>query len=85
MLIYPMNWYQHLRRRPAARAAGESFFAVRMLHEKDRRPKLSCPNCDSAPAIAPIRSRYRKAGSVEHDWHCNACGNEWTTSTAVPE
>jgi hypothetical protein len=42
-----------------------------------------CGRCNADPPTAPIRSRYRDPRMVEHDWCCNACGNEWTTSTQV--
>jgi len=41
------------------------------------RPK--CPRCNSAVLVAE-ESRLTAAGSIEHDWLCDDCGNTFNTS-----
>lgn len=41
-----------------------------------------CPACGVRHPIAPVGSRHLAPDRIEHDWHCDSCGHDWTTSLA---
>jgi hypothetical protein len=59
-------------------------YGIQETNSKDDCATDACAKCGANRPIALTLSRYRDSGSIEHDWRCSACGNEWTTSTQVP-
>jgi hypothetical protein len=39
-----------------------------------------CPACGLRHPIAPVGSRHLEPDGIQHDWHCDACGHDWTTT-----
>lgn len=39
-----------------------------------------CPACGVRHPIAPVGSRHLAPDLIQHDWHCDACGHDWTTT-----
>jgi ribosomal protein S27AE len=55
--------------------------ACRALSATDlRRPK--CPSCGSVLLVAE-HSTFNADGGIRHNWSCDECGREFTTSIRV--
>jgi hypothetical protein len=82
MVSYPIEWHRKVTRNWLARSARETAKPAVIAENSDDDFSACCPGCNAGP-IAPIRSRYRGPGWVEHVWVCNTCSEEWTTSLQV--
>ncbi len=86
MVFYPAEWQRKVTRKWLARSGRETAkptVIADIAENVDDDFSVRCPGCDAAPPIAPICSRYRGPGWVEHVWVCNSCREEWTTSLQV--
>jgi hypothetical protein len=83
MVLYPNEWHRKVTRKWLARSARETAEPVVIAENANNDFSARCPGCNAAPPIAPIRSRYRGPGWVEHVWVCNTCHEEWMTSLQV--
>lgn len=41
-----------------------------------------CPNCAEV-LLGPKMSSYRGLGRIEHNWHCDACGTAFRTTSRL--
>lgn len=82
MLIYPISWHRKGEHRP--RGPSRTVLPPIPFGRSAEDNRRTCPRCGADGPTAPVRSRYRVPGEVEHDWVCGTCSCTWTTVVDVP-